>query len=419
MRPNRWFLASLLVGFAVGLNPPQAGAQMSPAPPPDKPKIPDPPLDPNQQQMFEEMLEQTRDLGPWERQAAVNAEATDLFFQRLGWTSEPDRFARQMMLEIDRVPPWRQQERMEIFLNSLQNRYQLSESQKSEFSARFQTETMKLTLKHFKDMAPIGLEIIKTRAANEPFTAEQVARWSNAVQPLMEEARQMIERIAREQMHTMTHEQRRIIEQDLQAFTRRHEDVTRLVQKWSKGEWDPTEWGLDNDPIHAAQVAEARSRRGAAVANSTAGKEPPPLALPPVTPDDESTWERFVREFCAMHGFDAMQTKAAGAILKEQSTRARNFLAANAMQIDALRRSLREAESPMRRGEIEQELKRELQPVADMFNELRVRLEDLMTAEQRRRLPPTSRPADAPPFRAPDEKPEPEKDAARPDESPK
>lgn len=335
-----------------------------------------------QQKQFEDMVEQTRALGPWEQQAALNAQAADLFFERQNWNSEPDQFARSILRDVDRVPPWQFKERMDVFLSGMQGRYNLTENQKSDLGRRLNLESMRLTLTHFKDMAPIAMEILKTRSTGQPFTAEQVARWSAAIKPILDDGRHAIDRVAQELMKTMTPEQRRIVEMDLAAFHRRHGDVAGLVEKWERGEWDPTQWGLDHDPIHAAAVAEVRARQAAlqAIGRSDANARP---VEPPANPENESTWERYVRDFAAAHRFDTVQIRSARAILAEQVARATAFRKSHARQIAQLQAAVARETDVQRRGEKARELQDELAPIGEMFKELCARLEELLTAEQR------------------------------------
>lgn len=336
---------------------------------------------------FDAMLKQTRDLGPWERQAQLNEEAASLFFQRQGWTSEPDQFARQIIRDVDRIPPWQFRERNDVFLNGLQNRYGLSENQKTELNRQMQMESLRLTLSHFKDVAPITMEILKTRAANEPFTPEQVARWSQAIRPVMDDGLASLDRISTSMAEGMSPEQRRRLDVDVKALRRRHRDLVRAVDRWQRGEWDPTQWGLDNDPVHAGMIARLKAERAAGEAIRAAMEAPPRVATPPIHPEDESSWERYVREYCAVFDFDGAQKKSARAILAEQTARAANFRRAHADRIARLEAVIQRETDLTRKTDLSKELRSELAPIGDMFEELKTRLDGLLTTEQRKRSP--------------------------------
>ncbi len=336
-----------------------------------------------QSKQFDDLLKQAQQMGPWDRQSQLNEEAVGLVFQRQGWSSEPDQFALGMLREVDRVPPWQMQQRQDVFLRSMQSRYNLTEAQKTLLNGKLQYEGMRLTFKYFKDATPIAMEAMKARADGKPFTPEQVARWSRTMQPMLDDGRQSIERVAGTLSETMTPEQRRLMDTDLKAFQKRHEDVVKMVGKWEQGQWDPRDWGLDHDPAHAALVASKQAEQ----AQMAALQQMPGLERA-ARPDDESSWERYVREFGAARGFDAVQTKSARAILKEQVSRAKNFRAAHSAQLATLQRDLAAASDPAKKAEIQKDMDGELAPIGDLFKELCNRLEELLTAEQRERAGP-------------------------------
>lgn len=345
----------------------------------DEPAASKPPQSDHQQ--FENMLQQAKNMGPWDREAQVQDQAAGLFFERQGWTSEPDQFALNTMRDVGRVPPWQFKQRMDVFMNALQNRYSLSESQKADLNRQFQQESMRLTMAHFQTVAPIAMDALKTRAAGKPFTPEQVARWMKTLRPIMDDGRRAMERIGENIAESMTPDQRKKLDVDMKALVRRHEDVVRAVNRWQTGDWDPTQWGLDNDPVHAAAVAEVRVRK---MQLQAAQQSAIPGATPaPARPDDETTWERYVREFCAAHGFDAKQKKSAKGILDDQTARAANFRRSRAKQIAALQTTIAAEKDAARKSERTKELQAELAPIAEMFEELKGRLDELMTAEQR------------------------------------
>ena len=58
-----------------------------------------------------EIEKQAKGMGPWDQHQPVIEDATDQVFEQQGWTSEPDRYARELIREVDRLPPWQQHER--------------------------------------------------------------------------------------------------------------------------------------------------------------------------------------------------------------------------------------------------------------------------------------------------------------------
>jgi len=356
----------------------------------DDPPPQPPPNEESPAKQYGELLNATKQIGPWEQQSAQNEEATGLVFQRQGWTSEPDQFALNMIREVDRVPPWQTKQREEIFLNSLQSRYQLTENQKSMINQKMRFESMRLSVKYFKEAAPIAMEALKTRASGQPFSAEQMARWSRAAQPILVDARDSIEKVATELSGTMTPEQRKQMDGDLKAFLKRHDDVVKLTERWERGEWDPRDLGLDRDPAHAAIIAAKQAEQQARLSQQPVLQQP--VAEPNARSDDESSWERYVREYGVNHGFDAVQTKSARAILSEQTARAKNFRQARSAQLKTLQQAVAAENDPVKKADLAKELQGVLAPVSDMFTELCARLDELLTADQRAKYSPRPQP---------------------------
>ena len=116
-------------------------------------------------------------------------------------------------------------------------------------------------------------------------------------------------------------------------------------------------------------------------------------AEPNARPDDESSWERYVREYGVNHGFDAVQTKSARAILSEQTARAKNFRQARSTQLTTLQRAVAAENDPVRKADLTKELQSVLAPVSDMFTEMCARLDELLTADQRARYAPRQQPS--------------------------
>ena len=215
-----------------------------------KPSNPSPDL-----KAMQQIQEDAQKLGDWDNQYRVIEDATDNIFQQQGWTSESDVWSRSVFRNVGRVSPWKPQERQKIFLDELQQRYKLTLDQRTALDGDIQREAMGVAMKHFKETLPVAMEILKTRAANQPFTAEQVQRWSKTIKPVMDDSMTAVERVVGKLDKTMTEEQRAALQGDLKAFRKRHQDMQKMVYKWQAGNWNPTDWVLQNDPIHAGAVA--------------------------------------------------------------------------------------------------------------------------------------------------------------------
>jgi hypothetical protein len=341
-------------------------------------------------------------MGDWDQHYLVVDQATDNIFQQQGWTSESDQYARNLMREVGRISPWKPQERGKVFMNSLQARYTLTEDQRTTLDADIQKETMTVAMKHFKSVFPVALEIMKARSSGQPFTPEQVQRWSKAFQPVMDESIGAVDRVVGRLEKTMTEDQRKILQNDTQALHKRHQDVQKMVERWEAGQWTPTDWGLQNDPIHAGvmsqyNAAQTEKDRLVQAANAKANQSEQSIAR------DESTWEAYVRQFCEQYECTDAQRTQAGAILKSCRKEALDYLAARRDQIAKNEAAGKSADvAPGEREKAARELERLMTPIGDIFNRLKAQLVGLLTSAQRAKFgAPTATPAPAKPATPP------------------
>lgn len=340
-------------------------------------KLPD-----DQAKQVEEAMEVAKQIGPWENQIPLIEDAADNIFQQQGWNSPEDQFARTVMRDVGRIPPWDPVARQDAFLNAVQSRWSLSHDQRSQLDTTVQREAMMMTLKHFKDVLPVMVDITRARASNQPFTPEQVQQWVTRLRPLIDESGQAIQRVTQQLDRTMTDDQRKQMQADLAAFNRRHSDVTKLVQKWQSGQWTPTDWGLQNDPVHAPVMAQYASRdanRDSLVAQAQLKQPMDDKRFA----TDETEWDKYVRQFCQTYRCDESQINQAAGILKNSKTEAINYRNGRKSDIEKLQQLLASATNPTARASHQADLDRLLRPINDLFERLKKQLTALLTTQQR------------------------------------
>jgi len=334
-----------------------------------------------------EIERQAKGMGPWEQHQPIIEQATDQVFEQQGWTSEPDRYARELIREVDRLPPWQQHERQTILMNSLQSRYGLSEDQKQLFDKEFQNVGMQLGMKHFARIAPVAMDLIRTRSKGEPFTPEQVQGWMQQLSPVIADAKTAMEQMAGKVSATLSDEQRKIFEKDVQALYKRHGDMEKMMEKWKRGQWSPLDWGLRNDPIHQVQVNDAlrRDLDKTSRVEAQTFREKPSDAMAKAT--QESTWEKYVRNFCVYYNCDDRQKAQAFRILDDVQKEAVKYRSAHREEIEKAEKLASTAESSERKQFHAKELERQLAPIAAKFEELKARLDtQILTTQQRQRM---------------------------------
>jgi hypothetical protein len=340
------------------------------------------PISKDQLEQAREVMETTKAMG-WDRQYQVIDQATDQMFVQQGWNSEPDQFSRNVLREVGQIPPWQPRQREEAFMNAVQTRYTLTQDQRTSLGGDMRREGMMIAMRHFKEILPVAMEVAKTRAADQPFTPEQVQRWSNALQPIMDESIQTVERVTKKLEKTMTEEQRTRLRADMDALVKRHHDVEKLMVKWQKGEWSPKDWGLQNDPIHAAAMAQAGVQPGV-------GPDGKPLIDDSRMGQNENEWDRYVKSFCEKFECDADQRTKADAILKSSKREAfayRDSRREIVRQYEVIMKS--STESAARKADAATELNKNLAPIGTMFKRMKDRLyADVLTTQQRLKFPP-------------------------------
>jgi hypothetical protein len=287
-------------------------------------------------------------LGDWGFQSRAISASVENIWKNNGWDSEPDQFAKTVMQRVSAVPPWDVPKRIETFSNAIGERYELNPSQRLRLRARMMRETIGLFAANTDVITRQVREHLATGAARKPYTPEMVARWTKESDDLVADAIFRFDRITDATTKDFTDAQKALFARDQQSYDRRMNDFLKQRASWAKGEWKPQAWGAPADPAQpAVPVAKTPNE---------------PSAVMPPDPDmawaNESTWERWVRQFTTKHALDPGQRTAIKSILTELEQRAARYRTQHAEAIDS--------------GVIQA-----------MFSELRVRSEALLTITQR------------------------------------
>ncbi|MCA9244741.1 MAG: hypothetical protein KDA32_12335 [Phycisphaerales bacterium] len=262
------------------------------------------------------ILGAARQLGDWDRQSGYMFDAATQVYRQNGWNSEADNFSLDLMRSVESIPPWEINQRFDTFVGVISDRYYLDERQEAALRRMIVAENARLFAKHSGRIMSYATEAIQTRAAGEPFTADQVARWTRTAQPVFRDSRVSVERLAKEFSEQLDADQRQILERDLAAANNRMDTMERMAQGWMRGEWSAADWGMQNDPIQMAgeeRVAAAAEQENAqqtddsgsdagvvaGVVNEAPRQEPPPTPVKPTknVPRDDDRYARYVRAF--------------------------------------------------------------------------------------------------------------------------
>ncbi|MEE9294647.1 MAG: hypothetical protein V3W34_06780 [Phycisphaerae bacterium] len=320
--------------------------------------------------LLEDLGAEIRTQGGWSEYAELFNSMADGLWADSGWHSETDLFAKELAHEVTRIPPWQFNDRIQKMTDMLADRYKLSSTQKVQLQSRLMRESFGFMIQNAEVLVKQGREFISTRAQGNPFTLQQIARWSEGSDPLLADTQRRIDRIMNSTKRDMSEQQRKIIDRDYAGFSRRTQDFNKKRAAWARGEWKPGDWGLQDDPIQSGRRNLSRRAAGRAKMPATIGPTPRlPARLPGrIKPADESTWDRYVREFIETHHLDAGQRATIRSILAELQSRTRQY-------------RQRHLQEPVPAASAT--TSDDFAPIQIMFQELEMRSNALLTERQR------------------------------------
>ena len=307
-----------------------------------------------------ELTVRAQQLGDWSEQHRIITSVINNIWKQNDWHTEADRFARETAMRVERIPPWQFKDRMNLLIDATRARYRLDENQVRRFQQQLYQEMWGMTLKYGPTLMHNAREMLDTRLQGEPFTAEQVARWAEAFDPLMGDFEKDVKRMSADFGGTLSDAQRKIFERDLESLNKRMTYFVERSEAWKRGKWRAEDWGLQDDPIHYPQVKLRRAQEAMKRALERR-----------VVADDESTWDRYVRNFITSYQLDEAQQKVCTSILDDVVVRARRYRTTHQDAISRLTR-------------VEQADHALLEPLGTMFAELKSRLNAIPTERQRK-----------------------------------
>lgn len=329
--------------------------------------------------------QRVKELGPWQTQARVIGDMVDSVFTRNGWTSESDVFARGLILQTASLPPWDVRGRIDTFTRILSARYRLTPEQQDALRQRVWRDIITLTTRSFPAVLPTLGEMLETRAAGRPFTSQQVAGWVRTIRPLVNRNMSYMYESLDGFRATLTPSQQELLDRDVAAADRRAKTMFAQMNRWARGGWKPQDWGLDRDPIHAGGERSPSARRAPAVSPAQARRPRGDAGQRAPLASDHDQWEQYVQQFISRYELDPAQQSSAWSIYEDLKSRADQWRASHADELAELQAQANEGSDPQAREAARDRLDQSKQPLADMFAELKDRLANLLTSEQRAR----------------------------------
>jgi len=234
-------------------------------------------------------------LSDWETHRTYLLDAVEKVYERNGWTSEADRFSLEVIREVNAIPPWQPLERFTVLSELVSARYDFDARQEEVFRDLVIRSSNEMFSKHADRILEYSLDAIQTRAAGKPFTAEQVARWARLAQPVFLDGRFLVNRNAGAMLAALREDQWPLMVADLESLNLRANDMQVMMARWMMGQWQPAHWGLEEDPIQMGGAPVATADSAGAVRSGepdsgmpTAGAPVPRRAAARTRPEDES-----------------------------------------------------------------------------------------------------------------------------------
>ncbi len=331
---------------------------------------PPPVSDPRVFEAFDQLADHT----DWDAEYPNIVRAIDNIWQRNGWNDESDIFARDLARELTAIPPWEPIKRLNVFGDRVAERYGLAEGQAQRFKSTVIRETANVLARNAGVMIRQVTEGMQARANGEPFTAEQVARWSKAADPALADLHERIDRLREELAVMVPPERQTVLERDVASYRKRRAVMDEMGKRWAAGNWRPDDWGMQNDPIQTGQHSAARLGAGVRHVGEApqAGRLTPPTPLPKWLSYEPTTWLSYVVEFRRKYGLEKGQVTTADSIHSELLARATNYVEDHAVALQAV--------------PAEQRVEHEAyKPIVDLFGQLKERLDAIPTTAQRQR----------------------------------
>ncbi len=349
-------------------------------------------------------LSGTMDDQKWRQEYGNIEKALDSVWRKNGWSSEADRFARNLACELAAIPPWDPLRRLEVFNDRVTARYGLKDERAAQFKGAMMREAAGFMVRNGGVILRQFQEGMKHRTAGEAFTSEQVARWTQQGRPMMGDLRETLDRLSREIEPLLDPEKQNTFHRDVQSLNKRQAYLDQMTNKWLSGQWQPDDWGLQDDPIQRkampsldAEAAASKPRDAAAPQSSVAGAggvSQAAVGLPVspaaqagaaaspterkaatprptrAVPHDPPTWVALLFDMEQRFQLDGGQMNTAESIHSELFERAEQYIENHADELNLVPQRERMAHSAF-------------EPVRELFTELMERLEAIPTSSQR------------------------------------
>ncbi len=308
----------------------------------------------------------------WDREYPHIERALRNIWRQNGWSTASDQFAYNVVREVSAIPPWKFTKRLDLLTERLADRYGMGDQNTARFKGMIVGEIGGILARNASALFEGASEALSARAHGEPYTAEQIAEWIKQSAPLRAEADLAYDRLLKQLKPMLGKPGRRLLEQDATAHRKRMKRFDEMTESWIQGQWQPSDWGLQDDPIQAATLDALDGEDPDAPGRLGPGGEARAKKLPRWQAHKPLTWYAYVLHFRKRYDLDVGQMVAAESIHDELLERAKAYVRAHVDEFEAI--------EPGHRARHEA-----YEPIRGMFRELLERLDAIPTSAQRAR----------------------------------
>ncbi|MBI1826209.1 MAG: hypothetical protein HY287_10370 [Planctomycetes bacterium] len=233
---------------------------------------------------------------------------------------------------------------------------------------------------HRSEIQPLMNEFLEMKLDVNPPSNEQVKAWAEKAIPVFEKTREQINKSHDAFREVMKPAQRLKFETDVLKMNLGMGFAEDKLKSWKRGEFDADDiWeGKPADREHQRAVRRRREAEREKERQIQSRVETDQIA------NELTAWEKYVAEFAVRFSFDESQRNAAQSFLSELETRAHDHRERHRDEIAEMESHiLNHKGSDAAAADIKNRLATLYGPIDDMFKELKSRLNELPTSNQR------------------------------------
>ena len=269
---------------------------------------------------------------------------------------------------------------MRRWSHKVAQRYDLSDDQRKSWADTLSERGLRFARQNRREMVPILNELVEMRLEMTPPSVERVKEWATRAVAAFEKLELELTATSDELQKVLDPEQRASYQADLSGMNMGLRMAHSKLQLWQAGQIGEGElWNPPGSQRRAVRARKAREDKAKLLQEREAEEEPPDqIEL------ELDSWQKYVEHFIGLHGLDAGQRGTALSILKELRDRALAHRDRYRVEIEKLERRIEAEEGKQEDpSAIEEQLTALYGPIDKMFEDLKTRLDAVLTDAQK------------------------------------